>query len=393
MRHSLYIAWRYLAYYKTRSLILVACISIIALLPLALEMLLAQSQRQLMSRARSTALILGAKGSSLDLVMNSLYFTDETPESVSLSASREVWDSGLALPIPLYVRFKARGHPIVGTNLDYFDYRGLSIEKGRNLVYLGECLLGSRAAVLLKMGPGDHLVSSPESMFDLAGVYPLRMKIAGVLAPSHSPDDLAVFVDLKTAWVIQGLGHGHQDVSRLDDPSLVLKREKGKVSASAKLTHYNEITDKNRDSFHFHGDLADYPVSAVLAVPQDPKSDAILRGRYLERGRSLMILRPAEVIEGLMQNIFRIKKVLSAATGLVGAATLLALILVFALSLKLRSREMQTIYRLGCRRLTMVWLVVAEIFILAACCALVCGAGLWLTQYYAPRLVRFLLMA
>ena len=53
---------------------------------------------------------------------------------------------------------------------------------------------------------GDSLVSSPESLFDLAGVYPLKMYVAGVLNKSHTSDDLAVFVDLKTTWVIQGLG-------------------------------------------------------------------------------------------------------------------------------------------------------------------------------------------
>ena len=61
----------------------------------------------------------------------------------------------------------------------------------------------------LGLGPGDSLVSSPENFFDLAGVYPLKMEIVGVLETSDSPDDLAVFTDLKTNWIIMGLGHGH----------------------------------------------------------------------------------------------------------------------------------------------------------------------------------------
>ena len=390
MRHSFYIAWRYLCHYKGRSLILAACISVIALLPLSLDLLLRESERQLRSRAQSTALLAGAKGSSLDLVMNSLYFSHETPEPFPMAETRRIWESNLALPIPLYVRFKAQGHPIVGTSLDYFDYRGLSLAQGRGLAYLGECLLGDQAAADLGLEPGGHLLSSPENPFDLAGVYPLRMKVAGVLARSHTPDDLAVFVDLKTAWVIQGLGHGHQDVSRLSDPSLAVKGEAGKVNATAKLNHYNEITPENRESFHFHGDLEAYPVSAVIAVPNDPKSGAILRGRYLQKGETLMILRPGEVIEELLHNIFRIKSVLDAVTGLVGLATLLALALVFALSMKLRRSELETVFRLGCRRLTVVWLLGAELAIILACCALVCGAGLVLTDHYAPYLVRAL---
>jgi putative ABC transport system permease protein len=121
MIDSLYIAWKYIAFNKVKTATLVACITLIAFLPVALERLLNESERQLMSRAVSTPLVVGAKGSALDLMMNTLYFDDEVPELITLEASNRVMDSELALPIPLYVRFQARGNPIVGTTLDYFD--------------------------------------------------------------------------------------------------------------------------------------------------------------------------------------------------------------------------------------------------------------------------------
>jgi putative ABC transport system permease protein len=258
----------------------------------ALELLLNESEKQLMSRAVSTPLVLGAKGSALDLVMNTLYFNDEVPELITVEASNQVMDTELALPIPLYDRFQARGNPIVGTTLDYFDFRGLRIAHGRQLAVLGDCVLGARVAESLDLKPGDSLVSSPETLFDLAGVYPLKMKVVGVLEKSHTSDDLAVFVDLKTAWVIQGLGHGHEDVTRLQDPTLVLKRTEKNVAATAKLYQYAEIRDENIDSFHFHGDTSKYPLTAVIAVPHDDKSGTILRGRYLNREETRQIVRP-----------------------------------------------------------------------------------------------------
>jgi putative ABC transport system permease protein len=241
---SVYVAWRYLSFNWARSLTLIACVTLIAVLPLALELLLDESERQLLARAETTPLVVGAKGSSLDLVMNSLYFGDTVPELISMAAADRVADTDLALPIPLYVRFKARGLPIVGTNLDYFDFRGLSVAQGRNLALLGECVLGARAAEELGLGPGDALLSSPETLFDLAGVYPLKMRVAGVLAPTHSADDLAVFVDLKTVWVIQGLVHGHQDLTAVTDPTLVMERSDGNVTATPKLAQYTEITPR-----------------------------------------------------------------------------------------------------------------------------------------------------
>jgi len=202
MIDSIYIAWKYISFNKIKTTVLVACITLIAFLPFALQQLLNESERQLMSRAVETPLVVGTKGSSLDLVMNTLYFGDDVPELMAMTASDRIADADLALPIPMYVRFKARGNPIVGTTLDYFEFRGLTIAEGRQLAVLGDCVLGAKVAESLDLTSGDSLVSSPESLFDLAGVYPLKMKVAGILKKSHTSDDLAVFVDLKTAWVM-----------------------------------------------------------------------------------------------------------------------------------------------------------------------------------------------
>jgi len=386
--NSLYLAWQYIRFNKFKTIILVASITLIAVLPLSLEILLAESERQLLNRAESTPLLIGAKGSALDLAMNSLYFDDEVPELLTMAAADRVYDTDLALPIPLYVRFQTRGHPIVGTTFDYFDFRKLKIAKGQPLTMLGDCVLGAKVAAELELGPGDSLVSSPENLFDLAGVYPLKMKVVGVLTPNHSADDLAVFVDIKTAWIIQGLGHGHQDVTRTRDSSVILKRSEGNVAANAKLFHYTEITDENLDGFHFHGDTSIYPVSAVIAVPYDDKSGTLLRGRYLEGDESQQIILPAEVIDGLLQNIFRIRNVLDAVIALVGLATLLAIVLVFTLSLRLRQREIQTIFKLGCRKATISRMMMAEIVLILMFCAVLSSAALGVIDSNAEELVR-----
>ncbi|MGD8291478.1 MAG: hypothetical protein PVF37_07225 [Desulfobacterales bacterium] len=390
MLDSIYIAWKYISFNKIKTTVLVACITLISFLPFALQLLLNESERQLMSRAVETPLVVGIKGSALDLVMNTLYFGDDVPELMTMAASDRVADADLALPIPMYVRFKARGNPIVGTTLDYFDFRQLTIAQGRQLAILGDCVLGAMVAESLALHPGDSLVSSPESLFDLAGVYPLKMKVVGIFQKSHTSDDLAVFVDLKTAWIIQGLGHGHQDVTQLDDPTLVLKRTESNVAATAKLFHYTEITDKNRASFHFHGNLSAYPISAVIAVPHDAKSGTILRGRYLSKEETQQIVKPAEIIDGLLQNIFRIKNVLDAVIAVVALATVLAIILVFALSLRLRQREIQTIFKIGCSRMTIARLIAAEIMIIAVSSAVLCSIMMVAVQSMSNELVRML---
>ena len=392
MIDSFYIAWRYVSFNKVRTATLVACITLIAFLPIALQLLLTESERLLQSRATSTPLLLGVRGSALDLVMNSLYFDDEVPEILSMQAADEIADTGLAYAIPLYIRFQARKQPIVGTTIDYFDFRNLQIAQGRMFAILGECVIGSDVAEEYDLGPGDSIVSSPEALFDLAGIYPLKMTITGVLQQNHTPDDQAVFVDLKTAWIIEGLGHGHEDLNKTRDSSVILKRSDNSVTANAKLFQYTEITEENMDGFHFHGDASVYPLTAVMAIPNDAKAGTLLRGRYLDNSQ-YQVVRPTEVIEGLLENIFRIKSVIDAVIAIVGLATVLAIILVFALSVRLRQRELMTIFKLGCSRMTAVRLIVAEIVIILLVSGLIGVSLLYIVQANAETLVRMLIFS
>ncbi len=373
---------------KIKTATLIACITLIAFLPLALQLLLDESEQQLMSRAVSTPLIVGTKGSALDLVMNTLYFVDEVPELMTMADVDRIEDSNLALPIPIHAKFQARGYPIVGTTMDYFDFRGLEIAKGRSLALVGEAVLGATVANELKLKPGDFLVSSPENPFDLAGVYPLKMNVVGTLAKSHTSDDLAVFVDLKTAWIIEGLGHGHQDLNKNQDASLLLDRTEKNITANAKLRLYTEISEINLESFHFHGDRSQYRITALIAIPKDPKSGTLLRGRYVSQDTGTQIVQPAEVIDRLLQNIFQIKNVIDAVILVVGIATILAILLVFALSLRLRQREINTIFKLGCSRLTIVRLMAAEIAIIIVFSSFLCVGFMTVVEYFKHDLVR-----
>ena len=256
---------------------------------------------------------------------------------------------------------------------------------------LGEAVIGADVAERLQVGPGDSLVSSPDNLFDIAGVYPLKMKITGVLARNHSPDDLAVFVDTKTAWVIQGFGHGHEDLARSRDATVILKQDEKTVTANAKLMQFTEINVDNIDSFHFHGDESIYPITAILTVPDDEKSAAILRGRFIDN-EQYQAIKPDDVIDGLMENIFRIRTVINAVIVIVAIATVLTIVLVFILSLRIRRDELETIFRIGCSRMTTVRLLAAEILIIIVACTLLCAALLWLVQTNSGELVRGLIL-
>lgn len=353
--NALYLAYAYLRYHWARSLVMVLVAALILFVPIATQILLSTSERTLTARADATPLILGAKGSALDLTMATLYFSEERPETVPMREVEAVWDSGLGVPIPLHTAFSSSGFRIVGTTLDYFDFRNLAFAEGRGLAVLGEAVLGANVAEALGKGPGDTLVSSPENLFDLDGVYPLEMPIVGVLAPTNTADDDAVFADIKTAWVIQGIGHGHEDVVTAADVAAGTD-----VLASAAILEYQRITPENIESFHFHGSSDDFPATAVIVIPNDTRAATILRGRYLDPEGRTQLVEPASIVQGLIDRIFRIKTLLDAVTAIIAVAALAAVGLAVFLSYRLRAGEIATAVKLGARRGMVLRLLAAE---------------------------------
>jgi putative ABC transport system permease protein len=388
MRQTLYLAWRYLAYHRFKTAILVTAITLIFYLPTGLRVLVEQSSEQLTARAVATPLLVGAKGSPLELVLNTLYFRADYPTPMRYEQVMRVQESGLALAIPMYVRFHSQGHPIVGTGFDYFEYRGLRLAEGRQIATLGECVVGSRVAAALGVGPSDAIISSPESVFDIAGVYPLKMPVAGVLEFSDSPDDDAIFVDVKTAWVIEGLGHGHMDMTTEEARPGVLAVEEGNVVANASVMMYNEITPDNIESYHFHGNLSEFPVTAVLVVPPDQRSSALLQGRYQSADDVAQIVRPSEVMDELLDTILTVQRFVVAGAVILGLATLASAALVFMLSLRLRRREMETLFKIGGSRASIGLIMTSEIiFVIVGGMALAALLTL-ITQQFGAVVIR-----
>ena len=393
MKGIVYLATRYLAYHRIKSTILVLSVTLIIFLPVGLNVLVEKGADELTARADVTPLLVGAKGSPLELVLNSLYFETETPATMSYAEAIRISDTKLAVAIPLYVWFRSRDYPIVGTTLEYFDYRGLRFATGRAMAVLGECVLGSAVARELDVGPGDSVVSSPETVFDLAGVYPLKMRVAGVLRPSFTPDDEAIFVDVKTAWILEGLGHGHQDLSTPEAASAVLAKEENTITANASVLQYNEITSENIDSFHFHGDPSDFPLTAVIAVPDSDKSAVILRGRYEGAEELHQIVRPRIVIDELLDTVLTVQTFVVTAVVIVALSTVATAILVFMLSIRLRRREITTMRKIGASRLTVLSVLGSEILAVLII-SLMLAAGLTvLTAYLGSTIIRSVLLS
>lgn len=384
---ALQLAARYVGRHRVQSLLLSLALGAALALPVAVRVFAKTVEREMRQRAAATPQVLGARGSALDLMLNALYFRRQPIEPIQSRQVDAIRDTGLADAIPLYVRFHAQEAPIIGTEIEYFAFRRLTSVQGRLFTRLGDCVVGAHVASERGLKPGDSLFSSPEQVFDIAGTYPLKMRVTGVLNESFSPDDDAVFVDTKTAWLIEGRAHGHDDLAKPTATAEVLKREEGNVVGNASVRMFNEVTDANIVGFHFHGGTADYPLTAAIVLPHDAKSEAILTGRFQDTKSPVQLIRPRDELNTVLSTLFRIEGAVVAGLALLAFAAAAIAFLVFALTFKMRVREFTTLADIGVSPRTLAAIKGFEVALIGLAGLVVASVAVMLVIKFGPTLV------
>jgi putative ABC transport system permease protein len=334
-----------------------------------------------MARAESTPLVLGARGSAFDLALMATWFQGQGTGMTAVADWERVRARGLGRALPMNLETTAQRWPLVATSLEYLEWRALELEAGRLFVQVGECVVGSEVARGRGLSPGDRLLTDVDASLSLAAPYPLELEVVGVLRTTGSPDDRAVFTDLKTAWIAQGIGHGHDDVLETSQENVIFERTADAVVANANLRQHMRLTRENLASFHFHGDPSTFPLSAVILVPEDARGEALWLGMMISPSSPLQIVRPQDVMERVLGSILRVQALFDFAFLLLMGVTGILLTLVVFLTLKVRKEEMVTFAQLGAPRRLLVMVQCVEYAVPAA----LGGLAAWVAS---PLVVR-----
>jgi putative ABC transport system permease protein len=278
---------------------------------------------------------------------------------------------GLGESVPLCIRASIRDVPVVGTDGSYFRLRKLALASGRPIDRLGDCVVGANAAKRLEVAAGDKTATSPTSLFSGSGGTPVRLSVKGVLAPTGTADDDAAFVSLETAWLIEGLGHGHANP----------ERSHSEGDPEATTGGFIEVTDENVESFHFHGRRERFPLTAVIAVPHNDKDRLLLVAHYARNSTGPALAESDRVLQDLLEVALRVRRLFETMTAVMALATFVLCVMIVALTIRLRSSELTTMYRLGLPRSRITLLFTIELLLvgvgaLAISCGIVAAAKL-----------------
>ena len=382
LRNALFLALRYLRSAPGRTAVLIAGAAVAFFLPLFTWRAAALVERTLLLRAERSPILIGAKGNEFDLTLSSLYFRGQVREPIGARELDRARQAGYGMCVPLYVAHTAARAPIVGTGLEYFEARGLKLAGGRLPALLGEVVAGADIASAMRLSVGGTVRSDLRNLYNIAGGYPLMLRVVGILAPSGGPDDEAFFADVKTAWALDGLFHGHSEVTReqAGDPQAAAPAAGGEagenIEATTALFLFQEIDDTNRDSFHMHGEPGAAPLTSILVLPRDRKSHDLLLGDYaLEE--SVQAVQPIDVVRTVLGIVLRAREGLNAFFAIVALSTAAFFVLVISLSLRLRAREIALMRRIGSSRGAVAAIVGAEVAMVVAAAAVLAGALTW----------------
>lgn len=383
------LSMRHLAANPGVSLMLVLCLALTVFVPTATALLAQRYERSLHARSDATPFVVGAPGSRFDLVLGALYFRPSDIRPVPAAVLDDLQASEGLLAIPLHVEHAAQGEPVVGTSIDYLQWRHLVAAEGRLPTTMGDAVLGQTVAKRLGLGPGDTIYTDQPDLYDISKPPSIELTITGVLHPTGSPDDDVIFVDMRTTWLMDGHYHGHREASTITDPDLLIGRTDEHVALSGALVEANRVSAENLQRFHLHGDPATLPLTAIIVDPSAVKAGTIAKAR-LNAGSTAQMVEPRLIVDELLRFVFRVKSMLDALSVALAVCTVGLGVLVLTLSLRLRRTEIETLHRMGCGRHTVPLLCGGEIALLVGAGVFMAIVAVAVTIRLAPELVSFL---
>ncbi|WP_339745188.1 hypothetical protein [uncultured Rubinisphaera sp.] len=361
MGRLLSLAWKHARFRWVRTCLLISGLSLAISIPLATSLMTGLIESSLLSRAEQVPFVVGPPGSADELVVNTLYFRPHDNSLLDYGVLEKVEQDRLVSTIPIHLRHTSHHFPIVGTSRNYFLKHRHAVQ-GKIFERIGDCVLGADVALQLGLSIGESILSDSDSYLNPTGALPLRMRIVGILKASHSPDDRAVFVDMKTGWLLDGIGHGH--AAALHDSvnkNASLSATHGGLTAGG--VSYLEVTDENYQSFHFHGNQDAFPLTSLMVYPKDERSGIIWEGRLAE-DQTLLTVRPVDVIRDLLGVLVNIQQLVNTIALILGIIVSVLFAVIVAFSLQLRQTEMQTLDALGASRFLRVQLICYDLLLI-----------------------------
>lgn len=179
-----------------------------------------QFQDRLYRNIEGIDLVVGAKGSPLQMILSSVYHIDAPTGNIPLKESFVVTKNPyVEKAIPLALGDSYNGFRIVGTDSQYVNHFGGVIAQGRRVEKDLEVVVGDRAARQLGLKLGDTFFGSHGLVQDGGHVHETyAYEVVGILEPTNLVLDQLLITTVPTVWRMhEDHGHGEEGHSHEEE--------------------------------------------------------------------------------------------------------------------------------------------------------------------------------
>ena len=199
-------ALKNMAIKKTQVILIILSIVISAGIAVLAFNVATQVDEGITNNAGYYSAIVGPAGSSTQLAMNSMYFTDEPVGTVPYSIVTTLQqDSRVTQVIPFAMADNYNGYGVVGTTPAFLQNKDLATGEMFAADKTLQAVIGSNIAKYNSLEVGDVLYTSHSA--GGADLHTKGITVVGILKESHSSYDNIVFTQLKTLWEM----HEHEE--------------------------------------------------------------------------------------------------------------------------------------------------------------------------------------
>ena len=210
-------------------------------------------------------IIIGPAGSSTQLAMNTMFFTDKPLGTISYEYVEDLRaDMRINLVVPFTMGDSYNGAKIVGTEPIFLD--GKALDDGEMFAEKFECVIGSAVAKKYGLELGAELVTSHGLAEGGASHEANPLKVVGILKQTNTSYDNVIFTAVETVWSTHD--HGEEDHEEHEEHE---HEEHGEICA---------ILVKTKSFNHYNAVKTEYGADA-----------------------SLLVINPSEVLREVLENV------------------------------------------------------------------------------------------
>jgi putative ABC transport system permease protein len=212
-----------LSYLRARRLSTALNVLLLALGIATITLLLlvtAQLEERMQRDARDIDLVVGAKGSPMQVILSSIYHLDVPNGNISWKQAQELARHRFVKKaIPLALGDNYKGFRIVGTTPSYVEHYQARLAHGRLWKAPLEVVLGAEVAAATGLAVGAHFSgahgmggSERETVHEQ-----YHYRVVGVLAPGGSVVDRAVLTGVESIWAVHAEQYDIKDIARIGE--------------------------------------------------------------------------------------------------------------------------------------------------------------------------------